>query len=439
MAALSRCLLLTCLIVGGLTTARPSACGPQRRRLGAPADRTLPPRRRAALAMVDPSSAELAAVAAASVDVPAILSKAGRAALGGGASGAAASAVQVLALMWMRTTINYQYRNGGSAAQALSTLWREGGVGRLYQGLPFALVQAPLTRFGDVAANTGVPILLDAFALSAGLPPFVRQVCVRTLARASAGAPPARPSAAHSRRARRARLARAQVAPSIVGAAWRTVWMPIDTVKTSLQVEGKSALQTLRGRVEENGPGTLWEGSLAAAATSFAGSYPWWCGACASRSARTRARAHFPPARPASRPARRAPPVRLCVDLRAFRLTYHFLDSALPALDPAADGARLLSLVRLASIGFCAVAVSDTVSNSLRVIKTTKQTSAEPISYVEAVRRVVATDGLQGVFLRGLGSKLIANGLQGAMFSIAWKYFEGVLVGGAGTDRAEKK
>ncbi|KAG8458410.1 hypothetical protein KFE25_004551 [Diacronema lutheri] len=361
MAALSRCLLLTCLIVGGLTTARPSACGPQRRRLGAPADRTLPPRRRAALAMVDPSSAELAAVAAASVDVPAILSKAGRAALGGGASGAAASAVQVLALMWMRTTINYQYRNGGSAAQALSTLWREGGVGRLYQGLPFALVQAPLTRFGDVAANTGVPILLDAFALSAGLPPFVRQV-----------------------------------APSIVGAAWRTVWMPIDTVKTSLQVEGKSALQTLRGRVEENGPGTLWEGSLAAAATSFAGSYPWW-------------------------------------------LTYHFLDSALPALDPAADGARLLSLVRLASIGFCAVAVSDTVSNSLRVIKTTKQTSAEPISYVEAVRRVVATDGLQGVFLRGLGSKLIANGLQGAMFSIAWKYFEGVLVGGAGTDRAEKK
>lgn len=114
---------------------------------------------------------------------------------------------------------------------------------------------------------------------------------------------------------------------------------------------------------------------------------------------------------------------------QALRLTYHFLDAAIPAVDLSVDGARLLTLVRLASIGFCAVAVSDTVSNSLRVIKTTKQTSAEPLTYLEAVQRVIDKDGIQGVFLRGLGSKLLANGLQGALFSVAWKYFESMLLG----------
>lgn len=69
------------------------------------------------------------------------------------------------------------------------------------------------------------------------------------------------------------------------------------------------------------------------------------------------------------------------------------------------------------------------MSNSLRVVKTTKQTSREPISYPEAVRQVVAQDGVQGLFLRGLGSKVFANGLQGALFSVAWRYFEQLLLG----------
>ncbi|CAM9683199.1 unnamed protein product, partial [Ectocarpus sp. 12 AP-2014] len=55
-----------------------------------------------------------ASTAAASVDVGAIFAKAGNRALGGGASGAAAAVVQVLSLMWLRTTMNYQYKNGGS-------------------------------------------------------------------------------------------------------------------------------------------------------------------------------------------------------------------------------------------------------------------------------------------------------------------------------------
>ena len=56
--------------------------------------------------------------------------------------------------MWLRTAVNYQYRFGGTTQDALSTLYREGGIRRLYQGLQLAIIQGPLSRFGDTAANT---------------------------------------------------------------------------------------------------------------------------------------------------------------------------------------------------------------------------------------------------------------------------------------------
>jgi len=54
-----------------------------------------------------------------------ILEHAGKRALSGGIPGMAAMAVQVFALMWMRTTINYQYRYGTTMAQAFATLYKE--------------------------------------------------------------------------------------------------------------------------------------------------------------------------------------------------------------------------------------------------------------------------------------------------------------------------
>ena len=58
--------------------------------------------------------------------------------------------------MWLRTTMNYQYRYGTSTGEAMAALWKQGGIGRFYQGLPYAIREAPLSRFGDTAANTGV-------------------------------------------------------------------------------------------------------------------------------------------------------------------------------------------------------------------------------------------------------------------------------------------
>ena len=52
-----------------------------------------------------------------------VMKNAGKKALGGGLAGALAMVVQVLALMWMRTTINYQHAKGmRTMAQALHQL-----------------------------------------------------------------------------------------------------------------------------------------------------------------------------------------------------------------------------------------------------------------------------------------------------------------------------
>lgn len=49
--------------------------------------------------------------------------------------------LQVVSLMWLRTTVNYQYRYGTSTRVALRTLYADGGVARFYQGVGPALLQ----------------------------------------------------------------------------------------------------------------------------------------------------------------------------------------------------------------------------------------------------------------------------------------------------------
>jgi hypothetical protein len=82
-----------------------------------------------------------------------------------------------------------------------------------------------------------------------------------------------------------------------------------------------------------------------------------------------------------------------------------------------------LELLRQAFIGFCATLLSDTISNSLRVLKTYRQVHEGDIGYVAAAGRIVAEDGLFGLFGRGLKTRIIANGCQGIMFSVLWKLF----------------
>ena len=84
---------------------------------------------------------------------------------------------------------------------------------------------------------------------------------------------------------------------------------------------------------------------------------------------------------------------------------------------------RALELLRQGFIGFCATLISDTISNSLRVVKTYRQVHEREVGYLTAAREIVAADGFSGLFGRGLKTRIIANGCQGVMFSVLWKLF----------------
>ncbi len=63
--------------------------------------------------------------------------------------------IHIMEFHMRSTTMNYQYRYGTNTTTALKTLYAQGGIPRFYRGLGPALIQGPLSRFGDTAANSG--------------------------------------------------------------------------------------------------------------------------------------------------------------------------------------------------------------------------------------------------------------------------------------------
>lgn len=250
-------------------------------------------------------------------------------AAGGGVAGAMAMVVQVLTLMPLRTVMkcvfssdpahptveirdlsrahayfsvgSFQYRHGKTTTEAGKTLYAEGGLPRFWAGLPAALVQGPVARFGDTASQAGIFALLASNPFLSRLPSPLKTVFA-----------------------------------SLVGALFRMVLMPIDALKTTMQTDGtRPALRILASRVKRYGPATLWAGAFATAAANFVGSWPWFA-------------------------------------------TYNVLSANLPMPDEGDVWGRL---ARQAFIGFVASVVSDTCSNSLRVIKTYRQVHTKRVSY----------------------------------------------------------
>ena len=158
-------------------------------------------------------------------------------AVGGGIPGAVAMVLQVVLLMWLRTTVNYQMRHGGSLLAVMRLLYAEGGVARFYSGMSMALLQGPLSRFGDTAANAGMLALLEGSTMP---------VLVQT------------------------------AFSSAAAAGWRVVITPLDTAKTMMQVEGARGLGLLGERVRRGGVLQLWNGALGATVATFLGHYPWF-------------------------------------------------------------------------------------------------------------------------------------------------------------------
>ena len=68
--------------------------------------------------------------------------------------------------------------------------------------------------------------------------------------------------------------------------------------------------------------------------------------------------------------------------------------------------------------------VSDTVANSMRVIKTSKQalgSTRSSITYAETISLILAVDGWRGLLGRGLKTRILGNALQSILFTVVWR------------------
>lgn len=141
--------------------------------------------------------------------------------------------------------------------------------------------------------------------------------------------------------------ARGTVVSSVVVGLWRMLLMPIDTCKTVLQVDSFEGFKNLMRRVSSGKIGLLYQGCFALVASSMVGYFPWFY------------------------------TFRLMSESHLVQATFHS------------------SIIRNAFVGFTASVVSDITSNSIRVIKTTKQSmgSRHAVSYGEAISIILSEDG----------------------------------------------
>ena len=250
-----------------------------------------------------------------------------------GLAGYGAMTFQVGSLMWLRTAMNYQFKNGGGTIDTIRKLYSEGGIPRFYRGVGFALINAPLSRFGDTAANMTAMTYLEDSDLNKAQKTFIG---------------------------------------SIGAGFWRLTIIPVDSFKSHMQVHGKDGLQMLKNKIKQNGYRSLYSGSTASFTGTVVGHFPWF-------------------------------------------YTYNYLQENAPYKQ---TDSYSLSFLRSGTIGFLSSASSDIISNSVRVLKISKQTAETSDSYGKIVKDIVKKDNISGLFFRGLQTKLMLNGIQGFVFVV---------------------
>lgn len=169
---------------------------------------------------------------------------------------------------------------------------------------------------------------------------------------------------------------------SSMAAGWRIFISPADTCKTMMQVHGAEGLGHLKEKLAKVGPAALYEGALGASAATWVGHYPWFV------------THNF---------------------LEAYCVRNQILDAHLKHQNSTRKN------LRRALLGLISSLVSDVCSNAIRVLKTYKQTSVEPIGYMEAATRIVEKGGITSLLFRGLSTKLTANALNAMLFTVVWK------------------
>ena len=361
-----------------------------------------------------------------SIDIAEILNESTRK----GLAGASAASVQVMTLMWLRTIVNYQYRTGLNFKESFNVLYQEGGIKRLYQGLPFALLQGPLSRFGDTASNA---LILESFnnidiLSSLHLPIYIPTIIA-----------------------------------SLIAGGWRIIIMPVDTIKSNLQVRGDLGIKSLKEKVKENGISILWTGSLAASLATFIGHYPWF-------STYNYLNDILPSPEYMHQYLLYGSNFNNDnnIDINIINNIDHVLNNLnnigsisiatdinidnIPTTLPSSSSSsssgididvRALGIIRSAIKGLGASCVSDVCSNCIRVLKTTRQTLVfeqensyqsdedkdkenidnninDNANYIQMMKDIGPE-----VFYRGLGTRLGTNAIQSSLFSVLFKIFAG--------------
>ena len=245
-----------------------------------------------------------------------ILEKSLQKSLNVGMAGYAATSFQVCSMMWLRTTMNYQFKNGGGTVNTIKKLYSEGGIPRFYRGVSFALINAPISRFGDTASNMAVMSYYENSDMGRAKKTFIS---------------------------------------SLLAGTWRIAIIPVDAMKSNLQVHGKNGLNVLKKNIKSNGFRTLYNGAMASYSATVIGHFPWF-------------------------------------------YTYNILQEKVPYKNSENN---FISFFRSGTIGFCSSASSDIISNSVRVMKIGKQTG-ENKTYYKVAKEIIEKENVIGLFTRGL-------------------------------------
>lgn len=165
-------------------------------------------------------------------------------------------------------------------------------------------------------------------------------------------------------------------AASMLAALWRVCLTPLEVLKTNLMVSGPLGYSNLQSKLKTDGMRVAYYGSFAGFGLAWAAHYPWF-------------------------------------------VVFNHLQSFVPNTDKP-----FLRTIRNGLIGFSASSIAACTSNWIRVLKTLKQSNPDVHTYRDAVRIVLLKDGARGIFTRGLGTRIILQGLQGGTFTIIWKTVE---------------
>lgn len=166
---------------------------------------------------------------------------------------------------------------------------------------------------------------------------------------------------------------------STLSGLWRVSLLPLEVIKTNQNIYGKNCSLILKKRIKKYGIKELYKGSNITFAYSVVSNFGWFGG-------------------------------------------YNYLSKKFP-IENKHNISELLLKSSIHAVG--ASVSSDLLSNSLRIVKTIKQTEGSNDNYYQINKNIIKKDGFKGLFNRGLKTMIIGNAIQSFFFCVGFNYLIG--------------